>query len=237
MVQDSYAGDDEGKGEVYNFVTKRGVCAGARSKISWMQLETGSAITWKGLVQVQSRADDAQNFLQCDSMLIGDNAAANTYPYIQNLFNVIQILGETKVRVVFTKHVGICLLLDAVTIPLFKSSYIEFLLISALYFTAIVHTSGKVKNRRANIEHEASISKIGDDQLFYFEQRGIESEKAMAAMISGFGRVVFNELPDEFCTEVKQLMNSKVVGTAKSFAWFDKLWYKFQSTRKKEFKD
>ncbi|CAL5409546.1 unnamed protein product [Camellia sinensis] len=97
-------------------------------------------------------------------MLIGDNAAANTYPYIQNLFKCT------------------------------------------------------VKNRRANIEHEASISKIGDDQLFYFEQRGIESEKAMAAMISGFGRNVFNELPDEFCTEVKQLMNSKVVGTAKSFA-------------------
>ncbi|KAL9392741.1 hypothetical protein Peur_016661 [Populus x canadensis] len=211
-VQNWYAGDEQGKGGIYNFVTKRGLCAGDRSKISWTQVETGSAITWKypsvvlegddtvgefysvaltnnyqqadtgtkmihkgkntrsriiskgisvghsrncyrGLVQVQSKADNARNSSQCDSMLIGDTAAANTYPYIQ------------------------------------------------------------VKNPTARVEHEASTSKIGEDQLFYFQQRGIDYEKAMAAMISGFCRDVFNELPDEFGSEVNQLMSLKLEGS------------------------
>ncbi|KAM5588675.1 UPF0051 protein ABCI8, chloroplastic [Rosa sericea] len=211
-VQNWYAGDEEGKGGIYNFVTKRGRCAGARSKISWTQVETGSAITWKypsvvlegddsvgefysvaltnnyqqadtgtkmihkgkntrsriiskgisagnsrncyrGLVQVFSQAENARNSSQCDSMLIGDNAAANTYPYIE------------------------------------------------------------VKNPTARIEHEASTSKIGEDQLFYFQQRGIDYEKAMAAMISGFCQAVFNELPDEFGSEVNQLIGLKLEGT------------------------
>ncbi|KNA18718.1 hypothetical protein SOVF_068200 [Spinacia oleracea] len=211
-VQNWYAGDEEGKGGIYNFVTKRGLCSGERSKISWTQVETGSAITWKypsvvlegdysvgefysvaltnnyqqadtgtkmihkgkntrsriiskgisaghsrnvyrGLVQVQSKADNAKNSSQCDSMLIGDKAAANTYPYIQ------------------------------------------------------------VKNPTARIEHEASTSKIGEDQLFYFQQRGIDYERAMAAMISGFCKDVFNELPDEFGAEVNQLMSIKLEGS------------------------
>ncbi|CAI9270199.1 unnamed protein product [Lactuca saligna] len=186
-VQNWYAGDENGRGGIFNFVTKRGLCAGRKSKISWTQVETGSAITWKypsvvlegtkmihkgkntksriiskgisagnsrncyrGLVQVQSRADNARNSSQCDSMLIGDKAAANTYPYIQ------------------------------------------------------------AKNPSARIEHEASTSKIGEDQLFYFQQRGIDYERAMAAMISGFCRDVFNELPDEFGAEVNQLMSIKL---------------------------
>ncbi|KAL1829821.1 hypothetical protein ACET3Z_008233 [Daucus carota] len=211
-VQNWYAGDEEGKGGIFNFVTKRGICAGNGSKISWTQVETGSAITWKypsvvlegdnsvgefysvaltnnyqqadtgtkmihkgkntrsriiskgisaghsrncyrGLVQVQSKADNARNSSQCDSMLIGNNAAANTYPYIQG------------------------------------------------------------KNPTARIEHEASTSKIGEDQLFYFQQRGIDYEKAMAAMISGFCKDVFNELPDEFGAEVNQLMSLKLEGS------------------------
>jgi FeS assembly protein SufB len=211
-VQNWYAGDEDGKGGIYNFVTKRGRCAGARSKISWTQVETGSAITWKypsvvlegddsvgefysvaltnnrqqadtgtkmihkgkrtrsriiskgisagrsrncyrGLVQIMSGADNARNSSQCDSMLIGSNAEANTYPYLQ------------------------------------------------------------MKNETSRIEHEASTSKIGEDQLFYFQQRGIEYEKAMAAMISGFCRDVFNELPDEFGAEVNQLMSLKLEGS------------------------
>ncbi|CAN6439019.1 unnamed protein product [Victoria cruziana] len=211
-VQNWYAGDKEGKGGIYNFVTKRGLCAGNRSKISWTQVETGSAITWKypsvvlkghdtigefysvaltnncqqadtgtkmihvgknsksrivskgisagqsrncyrGLVQMQPGADNARNFSQCDSLLIGDNAAANTYPYIQ------------------------------------------------------------VKNPSARVEHEASTSKIGEDQLFYFQQRGIDNEKAVAAIIGGFCKDVFNELPLEFAAEVNQLMSLKLEGT------------------------
>ncbi|XP_073151401.1 iron-sulfur cluster assembly SufBD family protein ABCI8, chloroplastic [Henckelia pumila] len=211
-VQNWYAGDAQGKGGIFNFVTKRGLCAGARSRISWTQVETGSAITWKypsvvlegdesvgefysvaltnnyqqadtgtkmihkgkntksriiskgisaghsrncyrGLVQVLSNSDNARNSSQCDSMLIGNNAAANTYPYIQT------------------------------------------------------------KNPSARVEHEATTSKIGDDQLFYFQQRGIDYEKAMASMISGFCRDVFNELPDEFGAEVNQLMSLKLEGS------------------------
>ncbi|KAM7506249.1 hypothetical protein LguiB_005153 [Lonicera macranthoides] len=211
-VQNWYAGDEEGKGGIYNFVTKRGRCAGARSRISWTQVETGSAITWKypsvvlegddsvgefysvaltnnkqqadtgtkmihkgkntrsriiskgisagksknvyrGLVQIMSGADNARNSSQCDSMLIGSNAEANTYPYLQ------------------------------------------------------------MKNETSRIEHEASTSKIGEDQLFYFQQRGIDYEKAMASMISGFCRDVFNELPDEFGAEVNQLMSLKLEGS------------------------
>ncbi|KAE8700468.1 UPF0051 protein ycf24 [Hibiscus syriacus] len=121
-------------------------CAeGAEIKYSTVQ-------NW-GLVQVQSKAENAKNSSQCDSMLIGDNAAANTYPYIQ------------------------------------------------------------VKNPSARVEHEASTSKIGEDQLFYFQQRGIEYEKAMSAMVSGFCRDVFYELPDEFGAEVNQLMSLKLEGS------------------------
>ncbi|CAI0474651.1 unnamed protein product [Linum tenue] len=137
----------------------RGLCAGDRSKISWTQVETGSAITWKYpsvILEGDStvgEADNAKNSSQCDSMLIGDTAAANTYPYIQ------------------------------------------------------------VKNPTARVEHEATTSKIGEDQLFYFQQRGIDYERAMAAMISGFCRDVFNELPDEFGAEVNQLMSLKLEGS------------------------
>lgn len=211
-VQNWYAGDEQGRGGIFNFVTKRGICAGDRSRISWTQVETGSAITWKypsvilegddsvgefysvaltnncqqadtgtkmihkgkntrsriiskgisagrsrncyrGLVQVMSSADNARNSSQCDSMLIGDNAAANTYPYIQS------------------------------------------------------------KNPSARIEHEATTSKISEDQLFYFQQRGLEYEKAMAAMISGFCKDVFAELPAEFGAEVNQLMSLKLEGS------------------------
>ncbi|CAO1946462.1 unnamed protein product [Urochloa humidicola] len=172
-VQNWYSGDEEGKGGIYNFVTKRGRCKGRGSKISWTQVETGSAITWKypsvelvgddtvgksrncyrGLVQMNSSAENAYNSSQCDSLLIGDNAAANTYPTIQ---------------------VG-C-------------------------------TSGRV-------EHEASTSKIGEDQLFYFQQRGVDHEKAVASMIGGFCRAVFEHLPLEFAEEVDALMNLKLEGS------------------------
>lgn len=211
-VQNWYAGDESGRGGIYNFVTKRGLCHGDHAKISWTQVETGSAITWKypscvlkgdnsvgefysvaltnnaqqadtgtkmihvgkntrskiiskgisagksrnayrGLVQVQPSAEGARNFSQCDSMLIGDNAAANTYPYIQ------------------------------------------------------------VRQPSANVEHEASTSKIGEDQLFYFQQRGIDPEEAVGVIISGFCRQVFNELPLEFAAEVNELMSLKLEGS------------------------
>jgi len=211
-VQNWYAGDANGKGGIYNFVTKRGLCQGVNSKISWTQVETGSAITWKypscvlvgdnsvgefysvaltnnmqqadtgtkmihigkntrstiiskgisagkssnsyrGLVKINPTAKGARNYSQCDSMLIGDNAQANTFPYIQ------------------------------------------------------------VQNNSGKVEHEASTSKIGEDQLFFFAQRGIYAEDAISMMISGFCKDVFNQLPMEFAVEADKLLSLKLEGS------------------------
>ncbi len=211
-VQNWFAGDENGKGGIYNFVTKRGLCKGVNSKISWTQVETGSAITWKypscvligdnsigefysvaltnnlqqadtgtkmihigkntkstiiskgisagrsknsyrGLVKMNPTANGARNYSQCDSMLIGDRAQANTFPYIQ------------------------------------------------------------VQNQSAKVEHEASTSKIGEDQLFFFAQRGISQEDAISMMISGFCKDVFNQLPMEFAVEADRLLSLKLEGS------------------------
>jgi len=211
-VQNWFAGDENGKGGIYNFVTKRGLCKGVNSKISWTQVETGSAITWKypscvlvgdnsvgefysialtnnmqqadtgtkmihvgkntrstiiskgisagnstgsyrGLVKIGNKATGARNYSQCDSMLIGDNAEANTFPYIQ------------------------------------------------------------VNNSTAKLEHEASTAKIGEEQLFYFAQRGISEEDAISMLVSGFCKDVLSELPMEFAAEADKLLSLKLEGT------------------------
>ncbi len=210
-VQNWYAGDKNGLGGIFNFVTKRGLCKGRNSKISWTQVETGSAITWKypscvllgensigefysvaltnhkqqadtgtkmihigrntrstiiskgisagdssnsyrGLVRVMPKAAGARNFSQCDSMLIGQNSSANTYPYIE------------------------------------------------------------VQNKSAKVEHEATTSKIGEEQLFYFQQRGIPVEDAISMIINGFCKDVFRELPMEFAVEATRLLSLKLEG-------------------------
>ncbi len=209
-VQNWYAGDPEtGKGGIYNFVTKRGKCLGKKSKISWTQIETGSAITWKypscvligdesigefysvaltnhfqkadtgtkmihigkntkstivskgisagksentyrGIVQMNRSAKGAENFTQCDSMLIGKQAVANTLPYID------------------------------------------------------------VRNASSTLGHEATTVKVSQDQLFYFAQRGIAMEEALQTMINGFCADVFKELPTEFAVEATQLLSLKL---------------------------
>ncbi|NIK73022.1 Fe-S cluster assembly protein SufB [Thermonema lapsum] len=211
-VQNWYPGDKEGKGGIYNFVTKRGICAGKNSKISWTQVETGSAITWKypsvilkgdnsvgefysvavtnnyqqadtgtkmihigkntrsrivskgisagksqnsyrGLVQVHRRAENARNFSQCDSLLIGDKCGAHTFPYIE------------------------------------------------------------VKNNTAIVEHEATTSKIGEDQLFYCQQRGIDPETAVALIVNGYAKEVLKQLPMEFAVEAQKLLAISLEGS------------------------
>jgi len=211
-VQNWYAGDAMGVGGIYNFVTKRGQCRGARSHISWTQVETGSAITWKypscvlqgedssgefysvaltnnlqqadtgtkmihvgpgtrstiiskgisagrssnsyrGLVQIGPRAVGARNYSQCDSMLIGDTAAANTFPYLRS------------------------------------------------------------QQPDASIEHEASTCRISEDQLFYLQSRGIGLEESVSMMVSGFCRDVFNQLPMEFAAEADKLLALKLEGS------------------------
>ncbi len=211
-VQNWYPGDKEGKGGIYNFVTKRGICAGDNSKISWTQVETGSAITWKypsvilkgdnsigefysvaltnnmqqadtgtkmmhigkntksrivskgisagksnnsyrGLVQVSKRADNARNFSQCDSLLMGDKCGAHTFPYFE------------------------------------------------------------IKNKSAHIEHEATTSKIGEDIMFYCNQRGISQEDAVALIVNGYAKEVLNQLPMEFAVEAQKLLAISLEGS------------------------
>ena len=210
-VQNWFPGDAQGKGGVYNFVTKRGICH-KNSKISWTQVETGSAVTWKypscilkgdnsvgefysiavtnnyqqadtgtkmihlgkntkstiiskgisagnsqnsyrGLVQINSRAENARNFSQCDSLLMGNQCGAHTFPYIET------------------------------------------------------------KNKTAQIEHEATTSKIGEDQLFYCNQRGIDTEKAIALIVNGFSKEVLNKLPMEFAVEAQKLLEISLEGS------------------------
>ncbi|GIU83008.1 MAG: Fe-S cluster assembly protein SufB [Acidobacteria bacterium] len=211
-VQNWYAGDENGVGGIYNFVTKRGACRGKNSKISWTQVETGSAITWKypsvilqgegsigefysvaltnhaqiadtgtkmihigkntkstivskgisagranntyrGLVKVLPKAENARNYTQCDSLLIGDKCKANTFPYIE------------------------------------------------------------VMNNTAKVEHEATTSRISEEQLFYLQQRGISQEDAVSLIINGFCKEVFRELPMEYAVEAQKLLGLKLEGT------------------------
>ncbi len=211
-VQNWYAGDENGKGGIFNFVTKRGACRGINSKISWTQVETGSAITWKypsvilqgdnsigefysvaltnnmqeadtgtkmihlgkntsstiiskgisagrsnnnyrGLVKMMPKAEGARNYTQCDSMLIGDQCHANTFPYIE------------------------------------------------------------VMNNTARVEHEATTSKISEEQLFYLQQRGLSQEDAVSLIINGFCKEVFRELPMEYAVEAQKLLGLKLEGS------------------------
>lgn len=211
-VQNWYPGDKNGKGGIYNFVTKRGICKGDNSKISWTQVETGSAITWKypscillgnnsigefysvavtnnyqqadtgtkmihigkntkstiiskgisagksdnsyrGMVKVLKKADNARNFSQCDSLLLGDKCGAHTFPYIES------------------------------------------------------------DNRTAIVEHEATTSKIGEDQIFYCNQRGISTEDAIGLIVNGYAKEVLNQLPMEFAVEAQKLLQISLEGS------------------------
>ena len=208
-VQNWYAGDEEGVGGIYNFVTKRGICKGYKSKISWTQVEAGSAITWKypsvvlkgdgsvgefysvaltnnrmqadtgtkmihlgkntsstiiskgisadnssnayrGLVKIAAGAENARNYSQCDSLLVGDKCSASTFPYLE------------------------------------------------------------CSNSSATIEHEASTSKINADQIFYLQSRGIDVEGAISLLVNGFCKEVFKELPMEFSVEAVKLLEMKL---------------------------
>lgn len=211
-VQNWYPGDKEGKGGIYNFVTKRGLCAGDNSKISWTQVETGSAITWKypscilkgnnsvgefysvaltnnyqqadtgtkmihlgentrsrivskgisagksdnsyrGLVKISKKAKGARNYTQCDSLLIGDQCGAHTFPYIE------------------------------------------------------------VENPTAIVEHEATTSKISDESIFYLNQRGISTEDAVGMIVNGYAREVIMQLPMEFAVEAQKLLSISLEGS------------------------
>jgi len=211
-VQNWYSGDKKGKGGIYNFVTKRGLCIGDNSKILWTQVETGSAITWKYPSCVLVGKSSIGEFASV--------ALTNNYQQADTGSKMIHIGSNTKSRILskgisagssINNYRG----LVKVGPRAYNSknySQCDSLLIGkkcqANTFPYI-----QIQNSSAKIEHEASTSKIGEEQLFYFMQRGIGIEEAISIMISGFCKDVFNELPMEFAMEADRLLNLKLEGT------------------------
>lgn len=211
-VQNWYSGDQEGKGGIYNFVTKRGLCVGTNSKILWTQVETGSAITWK--------------YPSC--VLVGDGsigefasvALTNNYQQADTGSKMIHVGSQTKSRI----------LSKGISVGHSVNNYRGLVKISPKAYNCKNYSQcdsllvGKeceantfpyiqIQNSSAKVEHEASTSKIGEEQIFYFLQRGIDIEEAVSIMISGFCKDVFNELPMEFAVEADRLLNLKLEGT------------------------
>lgn len=211
-VQNWYSGNEFGKGGVYNFVTKRGLCAGLNSKISWTQVETGSSITWK--------------YPSC--LLVGDNsqgefysvALTNNYQQADTGTKMIHIGTNTRSRIIS----------KGISAGKSKNSYRGFVNVTNKALSArnysqcdsllIGNLSNantfpfiSVQNSTSKIEHEASTSKIGEEQIFYFLQRGICLEKAVELMISGFCREIFTKLPLEFAAEADKLLTLKLEGS------------------------
>jgi len=211
-VQNWYAGNEEGKGGIYNFVTKRGLCSGKNSKISWTQVETGSSITWK--------------YPSCT--LIGNNstgefysvALTNNYQQADTGSKMNHIGKNTRSRIVS----------KGISAGNSKNSYRGLVNINQKAFGSrnysqcdsllIGNNSNantfpfiSVQNSTTKVEHEASTSKIGEEQIFYFLQRGISIEKAVELIISGFCKDVFTELPMEFAAEADRLLSLKLEGS------------------------
>jgi Fe-S cluster assembly protein SufB len=211
-VQNWYPGDAEGKGGIYNFVTKRGICAGARSKISWTQVETGSAITWKypscilkgeGSVGEFYSVAVTNNRQQADTGTKMIHIGANTRSTIvskgisagrsNNTYRgLVRVLGGAENVRNFTQCDSLLLgdQCGAHTVP-----YIE------------------VRNPTAQIEHEATTSKISDDQLFYAMSRGLSQEDSVALIVNGFAREVLKQLPMEFAVEAQKLLGISLEGS------------------------
>jgi Fe-S cluster assembly protein SufB len=211
-VQNWYPGDREGKGGIYNFVTKRGKCLGKRSKISWTQVETGSAITWKYPSCILMGDDSVGEFYSV--------ALANNYQQADTGTKMIHIGKNTRSTIVSkgisaghgqnTYRGGVTILKSAEGAR--NYSQCDSLLIGdqcgAHTFPYI-----EVKNSSATLEHEASTSKIGEDQLFYCMQRGISAEDAVSLIVNGFAKRVLKELPMEFAVEAQKLLGVSLEGS------------------------
>ncbi len=211
-VQNWYPGDKEGKGGIYNFVTKRGACRGVNSKISWTQVETGSAITWK--------------YPSC--LLIGDNsvgefysvALTNHYQQADTGTKMIHIGKNTSSTIVSkgisaghgqnTYRGGVKILKGATGAR--NYSQCDSMLLGD---QCGAHTFPylEVKNTSSQVEHEASTSKIGEDQIFYCRQRGLSTEDAVSMIVHGFCKEVFRELPMEFAVEAQKLLGVSLEGS------------------------
>ena len=211
-VQNWYSGDEFGNGGVYNFVTKRGLCAGANSNISWTQVETGSSITWKYPSCVL-----VGNFSKGEFYSV---ALTNKYQQADTGTKMIHIGKNTRSRIISkgisagkskNSYRGLVNIMNK-ALGARNYSQCDSLLIGNLS-NANTFPFISVQNSTSKIEHEASTSKIGEEQIFYFLQRGICLEKAVELMISGFCREIFTELPLEFAAEADKLLTLKLEGS------------------------
>ena len=211
-VQNWYAGDEEGRGGIYNFVTKRGKCAGPNSKISWTQVETGSAITWKypsvilqgdnsvgefysvAVVNGRQQADTGTKMIHMGrntrSTIVSKGISAG---HGQNTYRGLVRIGKKAAHARNYSQCDSLLLGDRCGAHTFP--YME------------------VRNASATVEHEATTSKISDDQLFYCMQRGLSAEDAVSMIVSGFCKQVFKELPMEFAVEAQKLLGVSLEGS------------------------
>ncbi len=211
-IQNWYPGDKDGKGGIYNFVTKRGKCKGARSKISWTQVETGSAITWKYPSCILQGDDSVGEFYSV--------ALANHYQQADTGTKMIHIGKNTKSTIVSkgisaghgqNTYRGQVKILKSAT-GARNYSQCDSLLMGDL---CGAHTFPylEVGNTTSQVEHEATTSKIGEDQLFYCRQRGLSAEDAVGLIVNGFCKDVFNELPIEFAVEAHKLLSISLEGS------------------------
>ena len=211
-VQNWYPGDEEGRGGIYNFVTKRGKCLGKRSKISWTQVETGSAITWK--------------YPSC--LLIGEESVGEFYSIALTNHHQQADTGTKMIHI--GKNTRSNIVSKGVSAGLSQSTYrglvkvgpkaegarnfsqCDSLLIGDL---CGAHTFPYIEVARADgiVEHEATTSKVSEDQMFYCQQRGLSAEEAVALIVTGFCREVLNELPMEFAVEANKLLSVSLEGT------------------------
>jgi Fe-S cluster assembly protein SufB len=209
-VQNWYAGDPEtGKGGIYNFVTKRGKCLGNRSKISWTQVETGSAITWKYPSCILMGDDSVGEFYSV--ALTNNRQQADTGTKMihigKNTKSTIISKGISAGQSSNTYRGEVTILKSAEGAKNFTQC--DSMLVGDAC-TANTHPYIKVENPTANVGHEATTAKIGEDQLFYFQQRGIATEEAVSTIINGFCKEVFKELPGEFAVEASRLLGLKL---------------------------
>ena len=204
-IQNWYSGDKEGKGGIYNFVTKRGTCLGDNSKISWTQVETGSAITWKYPSVIMQGDNSVGEFYSVAVTKNKQQADTGTKMIHmgKNTKSTIITKGISAGEGQNTYRGGVKILKNAENAQNF--SQCDSILIGdkcgAHTFPYI-----DVKNPSAKMEHEATTSSIGEDQLFYCNQRGIKLDDAVSMIVNGFCKEVFEELPMEFAVEAKQLI-------------------------------
>ena len=211
-VQNWYPGDKEGKGGVYNFVTKRGICKGENSRISWTQVETGSAITWK--------------YPSC--ILMGDNSSAEFYSVAVTNHHQQADTGTKMIHI--GKNTSSHIFSKGISAGVSNNSYRGLVKINpkaenARNFSQCdslllgdkcgAHTFPymEVNNDTAIVEHEATTSKISEDQIFYCNQRGIDTETAVGLIVNGYAKEVLNKLPMEFAVEAQKLLQITLEGS------------------------